>query len=214
MSEHAADIPTTGYQIRQTSDRRKLEIRCWLVLLGLLNLGLLFGNVPAENLMFDSAAIAQGQWWRLLTWPWVHVSRYHLLLDGTAFLLLYDGLREESSGARLSYLAATTAGSLMLPYLITPELKTLGLCGLSGLAHGLFAVSAMERLATAQQKKIGVLLCALLLAKCGWELAFGEAFMQGLHFGEIGTPIVAAHAGGALGGLFSFMIRSYNSKEG
>lgn len=185
-----------------TSNARRWEMRLWLLLLLLTNLGLLLGQGPTSNLMYNPAAVVAGQWWRVCTWPWVHVSRYHLLLDGAAFLLLYQGLTAPSVARRLSYLLGATAGSLLLPVLCAPELGELGLCGLSGLAHGLMAISALELYG--QHKKLGAWLLIGLLAKTTWELWSGAAFLQNLHIGDIGQPIVTTHAGGVLGGLLVF----------
>ena len=85
------------------------EIRAeWLIsalLLGLLNLPLLAGHSTAA-LAFQVDAVAGGEWWRILTHPFVHVSWYHLLLDGAAFLILYANLLAEQRWRRLTYVAA------------------------------------------------------------------------------------------------------------
>lgn len=178
----------------------------WLVPLLLINLGLLLGNVPAVNLAFDSAAVVAGEWWRLLTWPLVHVSRYHLLLDGAAFLLLYAGLEERRPARRLLLFAACALGSLLLPLALAPQIHQLGLCGLSGVAHGLAAISALEMFRHKSQQSVGWMLLGGLLLKVAWELVTGTVFLQQLHLGDIGQPIVATHAGGALGGLVGYLL--------
>lgn len=184
----------------------------WLVPLLLVNLGLLLGNVPAVNLAFDSAAVAAGEWWRLLSWPLVHVSRYHLLLDGAAFLLLYAGLEERRPARRLLLFAACALGSLLLPLALAPQIHQLGLCGLSGVAHGLAAISALEMLRHRSQQAVGWILLGGLLLKVAWELATGAVFLQQLHLGDIGQPIVATHAGGALGGLLGYWVLGRREK--
>ncbi len=193
----------------QGDKSRSFELRLWIVALTLCNLGLLKG-IPATNLLFSPESVASGQWWRLLTWPFVHVSPYHLLLDGSAFLMLYSGLNEPRGPARISLLLGSAAGSLLLPLWLSPGLSATGLCGLSGIAHGLLAVTALE-LATgkkkdASAKKAGILLLVGLLAKCAVEMATGQVFLASLHLGAIGTPVVATHAGGALGGLAAFSV--------
>ncbi|HBT83276.1 MAG: rhombosortase [Desulfuromonadales bacterium GWD2_61_12] len=191
---------------REKDPARGREIYGWLGLLLLANIGLLLGNEPTRALMFDPAAIAGGEWWRVATWPWAHVSRYHLLLDGVAFLLLYRGLEAASLRLRLGYLLAVTTGSLLLPLLCDPEIARFGLCGLSGPAHGLLAISALELCRHSEQKQLGVLILAGLVTKTAGELYTGTAFLQQWHFGDIGVPIVATHAGGLLAGLLAFVI--------
>lgn len=178
----------------------------WCALLILPNLGLLVTGVPARGLIFDPAEVAAGQWWRLLSWPWVHVSRYHLLIDGAAFLLLYSGLNETRPGRRLLLVLATAAGSLALPLVGSAQLEQFGLCGLSGVAHGLAAVSLLEMLPDRRQRGSGAVLFGGLLAKVLWELQSGRAFLAWLHLGEIGQPIVACHAGGVIGGLLGYLV--------
>ncbi|MEJ2201006.1 MAG: rhombosortase, partial [Desulfuromonadaceae bacterium] len=182
----------------------RIELACWLALLVLANVGLMVGNGPSFALIFKPAAVAAGEWWRAVLAPLVHVSRYHLLVDGTAFLLLYAGLEEESRSRRLAWAIFAAAGSLLLPLAIAPELNRIGLCGLSGAAHGLAAISALEMLRQPQQKRFGAFLLAALLLKCAWELWSGNVFLQNLHLGDIGQPIVSTHAGGALGGLLGY----------
>jgi len=190
----------------------QLETRFWLAVLTLVNLGLLLGNTPALNLTFDPSAVAGGEWWRIFTWPFVHVSRYHLLIDGTAFLLLYVGLEERLFMKRVLFVISAATGSLLLPIAIAPQIQYLGLCGLSGVAHGLAAISALEMLRHKSQQRIGSALLIGLLLKTGWELWTGTAFFQGFHLGDIGTPIVATHAGGVLGGMLGCKLMILFSK--
>ncbi|BCR03613.1 hypothetical protein DESUT3_06820 [Desulfuromonas versatilis] len=135
----------------------------------------------------------------------VHVSLYHLLLDGSAFLLLYRGLDQPRGARRLFYLAATGLGSLLLPLAVSTEIYRIGLCGLSGIAHGLLGITALELLAGQPRRSTlhrgGALLLVGLTAKCLLEMITGEVLFAGLHFGTVGTPLVATHAGGLLGGL-------------
>ncbi len=194
-------------------NRKTFEMRSIFALLILTNLGLLLGNTPATNLMFQPIAVATGEWWRILSWPFVHVSRYHLLLDATAFLLLYAGLNETKSGRRIGYLMATFCGSLLLPFLASPQIEQIGLCGLSGPAHGLLAISALELRNTGNGKNTGNLLLTGLLLKTGWELLTGNTFLQQVHLGDIGQPIVTTHAGGVIGGTLCFLFYTIGDKN-
>jgi len=187
------------------SSNNQFEIRFWLVLLILVNLGLLFGNIPAVNLSFDPSAVANGEWWRIFSWPFVHVSRYHLLIDGAAFLLLYAGLEERQPFKRILLVLFAAAGSLLLPLAIAPQIQQLGLSGLSGIAHGLAAISAIEMIQNRSQQKVGYLLLLGLLLKVAWELGTGAAFLQGFHLGNIGHPIISTHVGGVIGGILGYI---------
>lgn len=200
---------------RSDDQMRSLERRCWLGLLILVNLGLL-NNLPATSLIYDPAAVASGEWWRLLTWPLIHVSRYHLLLDGAAFLLLLHGLEESHPGKRFSLVFFSAAGSLLLPLAVTPTLAQTGLCGLSGIAHGLATVSALEMIGSSAEtpahRRIGILLLAGLLAKSGFELWTGQVLFASLHLGSVGIPVVETHAGGVLGGIFAQLLHQLGGR--
>lgn len=157
------------------------------VLIGLLitaNTGLLINNSPSHSLLFDPTAVAQGELWRFFSWPLVHVSRYHLLLDGLAFVLLYRGLSEDRLSCRLLWVLCCALGSLLLPLVFSEQIYRLGLCGLSGVAHGLAAISGLEMLLVQRQRRIGAVLLVGLMLKVGFEVLSGQVVMQGLHLGR------------------------------
>jgi rhomboid family GlyGly-CTERM serine protease len=151
-----------------------------------------------DSLCFNPSAVVAGQWWRVVTHPFVHVSWYHLLLDGAAFLLLYHGLERH----RLRYVAATGAGSLLASLWFWPAIGTTGLCGLSGIAHGLMAVMALELIHRGD--RLGWSCLALVAGKAIWEGATGHVVFEGLHSGLIGTPVAVCHFGGVIGGAIAF----------
>lgn len=161
-----------------------------------------FTLTPLRELFyFSPGAVAAGQWWRVVTHPFVHVSWYHLLLDGTAVLLLYHGLERH----RLWYVAATGAGSLLASLWFWPAIGTTGLCGLSGIAHGLMAVTALESIRHGDRFGWGCL--ALVAGKCVWEGFTGHVMFEALHFGMMGTPVAVCHLGGVLGGMTMFCVQ-------
>jgi rhomboid family GlyGly-CTERM serine protease len=192
-----------------TSSRPLSAVLIWLAVLGLANASLLWSGVPATALMFDATAVASGQWWRLLTWPWVHVSGYHLLIDGLTFVLLYQGLHTR----RLTCLLWTAIGSLVVPLLFSTDIYTYGLCGLSGVAHGLMAVSCLELMQSRDSRVVGGVFLAVLVAKTVWEVATGSVVFHSLHLGDIGHPVVTTHLGGLLGGVAAFVVISVTQKH-
>ena len=78
----------------------------------LLNLPLGRGSF-SDALRFRPSAVGDGEWWRLLTHPFIHVSWYHLFLDGVAFFILYRGLEERSAFGSMKNL--TFSSSYRLP---------------------------------------------------------------------------------------------------
>lgn len=213
MTADTSAIPLAARGPIPRADGAKLraELLIFGLLLGLLNLPLFAGQSTA-HLAFQADAVAGGEWWRILTHPFVHVSWYHLLLDGAAFLVLYANLLAEQRWRRLALVAASSAGSLLIALYTSPLIADHGFCGLSGAAHGLMAVSALEMLALPQASRgtraVAVTSFIAVAAKCIFEVATGRALFAILHFGLLGTPIVACHAGGVIGGIIAVLLLS------
>lgn len=211
MTHHAARGPIPCATRREI----RAELLGFVVVLVLLNLPLFAGG-STSAFAFRIDAVAAGEWWRIFTHPFVHVSWYHLLLDGAAFLALYANLLAPTRLQRLASAAICAAGSLLVAWCVSPLIGSLGLCGLSGAAHGLMALSALEMLALpgADRSTRIVALASLggVSVKAIYELLTGHALFTGLQFGLLGTPVVACHAGGVLGGLIAaslFKVRAY-----
>jgi len=157
-----------------------------------------------SSLVFQSVAVRNGQWWRLFTYPFVHVTWYHLLLDGSAFLMLYQSLLAPKLGSRLTYVFAGGAASLLVSW-NSPN----GLCGLSGIAHGLMAVSALELVAnhpaSSAERRLGLISFLLVVAKAAFEAGSSRMVFSFLDFGLLGQPVAVAHAGGIMGSLIAML---------
>ena len=151
-------------------------------------------------------------WLRLFFHPFVHVSWYHLLLDAGAFFLLYTGLAEKRMPVRLLYMAVCGVASLLFALAFSPLTVTAGLCGLSGIAHGLMAVSGLEMMQTPDQRKIGARSLAAVVFKSLYEIITGDVLFTFLQLGMCGSPIAACHAGGAFGGIFIHVVLRISGK--
>lgn len=175
----------------------------WLFVLAILtaNLTLLVGRV-CEPLVYFPAQTLSGDWWRMVTYPLVHVSAYHLLLDAGAFLFLYYGLQTASVWKRLLYVAGCTAGSLAV------SLSAESLCGLSGIAHGLMAISSLEMMERSDSgsKYAGATCFGLVIIKSVYEALSGHVAFEFLHLGSVGHAVAVCHAGGVLGGLLVYAL--------
>ncbi len=175
------------------------ELWGFVGLLVLCNTHLMTGALPAE-LVFYPAACSLAN---IFLHPFVHVSPYHFLLDAGAFLMLYAGLRQTSMGLRIFYVAACGAGSLLMSLMLSPVVQAKGLCGLSGVAHGLMAVTALEML-NSDERRLGAVCLGLVAVKSILEVVAGEVLFSSLHFGPIGIPVAAAHLGGVTGGAAAY----------
>ncbi len=189
--------------------RRRPETLLFLVALLVLNFPL-WSGACAGALVFQPDAVATGQCWRLFTHPFIHVTWYHLLLDGAVFLILYHSLLEKKLVRRMAYLAASVAGSVLAAWLAYPAISNAGLCGLSGIAHGLTAISALEMMlffpAGSAEWRIGLISFLLVAGKATLEALTGHMFLTFLHFGLMGEPVAVSHGGGVLGALAGWLI--------
>ena len=187
--------------------RQHWGLLLWGLLLLGVNLPLWRGGVNSSLLFLPGAAM-HGQWWRWFTFPLVHLSWYHLLLDGGAFLLLYHGLQEKSRLNRTMILAMCSTGSLLMG-LWRGDVNAYGLSGLSSIAHGLMAFGALEMIRDASQRTWGLASLAMVAAKSLYELISGKVAFEFMHMGLCGQPEAACHAGGVLGGLAVFALISF-----
>jgi len=194
--------------IALTKPHIRLEIWGFVAALIAANFMLLLGRV-CEPLVFFPSQWAAGEWWRALTFPFVHASGYHLLLDASAFLFLYHGLQETSARRRLLLVIACAASSLGASLIASP--LTGGLCGLSGIAHGLMVVSALEIMKSPDHalRNAGMICFIAVVLKSIYEAFTGTIAFGFLHFGTIGNAVPICHAGGVLGGIFAYGIFNY-----
>lgn len=188
-----------------THIRKHWSIWTWAALLLMVNLPLAWGQIRT-GLLYLPGAVESGQWWRAVTYPLVHLSWYHLILDAGGFLLLLSCLEEKRPWARILLMAGAGAGSLALTLALDPFVFEGGLSGLSGIAHGLMAITALEMLGHIGQRRWGALSLALVVSKSAYELWSGQVFFEFLHMGMCGHPLAASHAGGVLGGVLVFAV--------
>jgi len=184
----------------------------FFALIGLLN-GHLMGINDIHSFLFLPHAAGSGEWWRLLTFPFVHVSWYHLVLDVGAFVYLYSSIRQNTFG-RLVHVIISGTFSLAAACILSPEINDIGLCGLSGIDHGLMAASALLMIRNKVDRCLGYSCLTLLITKCVYEMVAGDVFFSSIHLGLCGTPLVACHLGGVVGGMISFFLcrkSDYNS---
>jgi rhomboid family GlyGly-CTERM serine protease len=193
------------------SNRRTSHVPEFIVFgiaLVVLNYPLLTGAI-FDSAVFLPADVMAGEWWRVPAHPFVHLSWYHLLLDAGAFLLLYGGLDEPARWKRILFVIGCGLGSLILSTLTSPIIGVRGLCGLSGIAHGLMAVSALECMIGGRADRktwlTGMVSFGVVVSKSIVEVLQGHVFFEFLHFGLMGLPIPACHAGGVLSGILMFL---------
>jgi rhomboid family GlyGly-CTERM serine protease len=194
---------------------QKIELAGFAVLLVALNWSL-FQGVCNTRLIFMPDAVRHGEWWRWFTHPFVHVTWWHLLLDGAAFLLLYRDLQEQPWVRRVLFCIGSAVGSLVVCFCADPMLSTKGLCGISAIAHGLMAVSALNLMSHRNDKllfRMGLCSFVMVMVKCLIEALTGKMLFAFLYFGMVGDPVAVIHAGGVLGALVTWLICTGFSKR-
>ncbi len=196
---------------------KRIEMIIYAVVIAILNLPLLWGGF-AESMTLLPKEILAGQWWRILTHPFVHVSWYHLLLDGAAFFILYAQLSERHFLRRLAYVAAPALGSMTAAMISLRGSGAYGYCGLSGLGHGLMAVCALELISGAKDDKTartaGLVSLVLVACKSVLEAATGRMFLAFLHPDLLGIPIAVSHLGGVLAGCAIWLLLNAKGMAG
>jgi rhomboid family GlyGly-CTERM serine protease len=180
------------------------------------NQTLLEGTVN-KALIYHPLPVGAGEWWRLISYTFVHVSGYHLLLDAGGLLLLYNGLNQPRGTTRLMILAACSSGGLLFGVWLGAA-DRLGLAGLSGVDHGLMAFYALQQMGSSEHHPWGLVGLLLIIGKSMVELATGHVVFGSLHGGLCGVPVAASHAGGTLAGMLVFWVlatdRKYRSSRG
>lgn len=182
------------------------EIWAYIAMIVLCNIHVITGNLPKELVFYPNLHNSKA-FMSIFTHPFVHVSWYHLLLDGTGFFIVYTGLHQTRMITRLIYVIFCCAGSLILPLWYSTFKLTYGLCGLSGIAHGLMAISALEMI-KGKTIKTGVICLAIVFTKSIIEAVSGNVLFSFLHFGLMGLPVASTHLGGVLGGCFAYLLFS------
>ena len=185
--------------------RHKKELFIFAAIIVLCNLHLFTNSFPENTALFPENLFA-GEWWRIFTHYFAHLSWYHLLIDAGAFLILFFSIEKKT---RHLYFAACALGSLVTPLIFSDIIYSNGLCGLSGIAHGLMVVAALEMTKTNQTKFLGLLAFSIVILKTTIELTFSPSVLSFLHVGDVGIPIAECHAGGIIGGITIFMVTSW-----
>jgi rhomboid family GlyGly-CTERM serine protease len=185
-----------------------VDLWVWAALIAAVNLAAWFLG-GASRLAFIPSAVAAGEWWRLITSPLAHVSAYHFILDGAGFLMVYASLRERKLSVRTALVASAMLGSLLAAWIADPRVSAVGVCGLSGCAHGLMAVGGAEMIAAGKdrvERRIGWIVFLLVAAKSVYEVLTGSVLFAFLHFGYLGAPVAACHIGGIAGALAAWFV--------
>lgn len=181
-------------------------LRTTLLLFGLP--AVLVWLLPATHaaLLYERAAILNGEWWRLWTGHWVHFSTSHLMWN-LAVLLGVGVWLERLQPGWLLRLALVVAPVLSLALLAgEPAMQTYG--GLSGLATSAVVLLALVQLQRRGSDRVwwwAILL--LVAAKTGVDAVRGNSLLVGFGARAVRSSVLA-HAAGAVAAVALFLARS------
>lgn len=147
------------------------------------------------QLTYEREAIAQGQWWRLISGQFIHLSWGHLGLNIAGIWVMYLLYAEHAPGWRYYAVVGGLALCTNLGmYSFAPNVTHY--VGFSGVLYGLFAWGAV--LDIYRKIKLGWLLACGIVIKVSWEYAYGPVAVGAASADALA---VAAHFYGVLGGL-------------
>jgi rhomboid family GlyGly-CTERM serine protease len=176
--------------------RLNFDGRHGLALLGLvafIALPEMVGDWARTWLSFDRAAVAGGQWWRLLTANFIHLDPPHTMVNVFGFVLMWALFLRDYSPLRwvAIYLGAALAVGIGL-WFFAPGV--VWYVGASGALHGVMAAGTLAHLKRGDLD--AWVLAPALVLKLGYEQVVGA-----MPFSDSGSTIVASHLFGAIGGL-------------
>ncbi len=153
-------------------------------------------ELTQHALRYERAAVAAGEWWRLLSAHLAHLSWPHALLNAAALLLVLQIFRSVVRTAEW-WLAAAASLLAIGAGLWWLEPGVHWYAGASGVLHGLFA-AGLAGLWRGGERRLAVALTIGLVAKLAFE------WWQGPLSGAPGLPVVTgAHRYGAAGGAMA-----------
>ena len=160
---------------------------------GLLLLPVLAGDAGREALRYDRAALAAGQWWRLLTAHFVHLDFDHAALNSLGLVLMWalfarDYRPRQWLAILLGSIAAIDAGLWLCDSTIAWYV------GSSGALHGIMAAGTLAHLR--RRDLDGWILAVFIVVKLAYEQSVGALPFTDSHSGVV----VDAHLFGTLGG--------------
>lgn len=170
-----------------------------LLLCVALCLAPLAGGERLEQLWrYERAAVAGGQWWRLITAHVVHLDARHALLNCAGLVLLWALFARSYRLTQWLWVIAICVVCIDAGFwLISTSLQWY--VGTSALLHGVFACGCVALIY--QRDRIGYIAAVVFVAKLAWEQLHGPLPLETRY-----PVITASHAYGAFGGALSGLL--------
>ena len=177
-----------------------------IVVIIILGIQILDGNKLAL-LDYQRENIFNGQWWRLVSGHFVHMTWMHMMLNLAGFVviwLIFKNILDQKIWwlLTLGSMLGVDVGLLIFH----PEVKWY--VGLSGVLHGLFAAGAIFQIRLYGVR--GIIYLIFLILKLFWEQFNGS--LPGSAELTGARVIIEAHLYGAIGGSITMLILIMVSK--
>jgi rhomboid family GlyGly-CTERM serine protease len=156
----------------------------------------LFPQSLQHIVRYDRAAIAEGEFWRIITGHLAHLGWNHLVMNVAGlWLVTYVFAPAGKPWLWTTGMLATAMLTSAGLYFFNPQLSFY--VGLSGVLYGIIVIGALRWIQEGDW--MGLLVLVIVAAKIGWEQTFGALPLSQQMAG--GPVAVDAHLCGALGGL-------------
>jgi len=161
----------------------------------------LFGDSAGEALRYRRDAVADGQWWRLVSCHLVHLNGWHALMNLTGFTLVCLFFDDLLSLRRLALWFLVSAPLVGIAFYLR-DTSLAGYVGLSGLLHGLFVMCLL--LGIRGQPALHLVVLALVVGRLvyeqtpGYDVNYAKEWIGGrVH---VNAHLYGAMVGAVLGG--------------
>ena len=155
----------------------------------------LFGDAGQATFRYDRLQIENGEFWRLLTGHFVHLSTSHLVLNMAGLVLVWLLVGRYFSRTQWLVVFAITLAVTTASFWFI-DVHLLWYVGMSGVLHGLLIAGAIRGLRELPTES--AILLAVVGAKLMWEQFSGP--LPGSESTTGGAVVVNAHLFGAIGG--------------
>jgi len=165
-----------------------------LVLSAFAQLSLISG---VDWMQFARSDISSGQWWRLITGNFVHLTWRHFAMNAVALMAIYAlyPSRLKNTGLSVVFLICCLFVTFGI-WIFSPEIQWY--VGLSGALHGLL-ISLIILDYMASKHFLNIVLMFMIIAKLVWEGMMGP--LPGSELAAGGPVVSQAHAYGVVGGI-------------
>jgi|CXWL01.1.fsa_nt_gi rhomboid family GlyGly-CTERM serine protease len=161
-----------------------------------------------DALIYDRASIQAGEWWRLLTGNWVHLSDMHFISDVIGLLVIGSMLEQQkNSGMWLVYLISGIVIGMVI-FLCLPTLQFFG--GLSGIVTATLVYFCLTGLIKqGAWRRVCLSLLVMVALKIAIEFMLGVSILSSTNQQSF-IPVPASHLSGAASALLVFALTRFN----